>query len=145
MGNGNQTVCFCDNGPEGQAYAKAYRDVVNEENLTPISHVGAGRDVRTSSLDRELRDDFYNAVVLIVRLSGAEPLDNWAVPELGQSDEKSPVVRSGKKYLIYADGLSADALALVEAQLIGPVVRINGVADFSRRLKNDLRAALGRE
>ena len=139
MENQCKSVCFCDNGPCGDAYAKAFSEIVKKAGFTSVYYTGAGTNVRSSSLDGKLRDDFYNAEVVIVRLAGAEPLDNWAVPEL----RASSMLQSGTTYFIYADGLNDDAVDLLTAEQIGPIKRINGTMDFSRQLEADLRTVSG--
>jgi hypothetical protein len=40
MDKERHTVCFCDNGPAGQGYAKAFCAVVKEEGLVPEFYLG---------------------------------------------------------------------------------------------------------
>jgi hypothetical protein len=143
MNENRHTVCFCDNGPAGQEYAKTFCTVATEEGLVPEFYLGTGTVTRTSNQDHALRDSFYAAEVVVVRLAGSKPLDNWAVPELRGPVERCPAVQSGKKYLIYADALGDADLAEIKAQLVGPIRWISGISDFSQQLKTDLRAALG--
>jgi hypothetical protein len=144
MAKGQHTVCFCDNGPAGTEYARVFCEVVRQEGLIPEFYIGMGTSIRSSNQDRSVRDSFYGAEVVVVRFAGSDPLDNWALPELEGPQERSPVARFGKKYLIYADALEAAHIAGLDARLVGPVRRISGITDFGKRLETDLRAILGR-
>jgi hypothetical protein len=76
MADANSSIIYCDNGPYSDIYCAVFSDVVRSLGLRPVFYSGVGANIRNSSLDRELRDNFYNAGLAVVRLAGEDPLDN---------------------------------------------------------------------
>jgi hypothetical protein len=130
------SVIYCDNGPNSEQYGEVFTDVVRAIGLRPIVYRGVGAASRRSTLDRELRDDFYQGALAVVRLAGEEPLDNWAVAEFSHCQS------IGKFLLVYLDGLSTQARSNITPHVTIPVSEINGVDDFRRVLPRDVRLRL---
>jgi hypothetical protein len=72
-------------------------------HLAPIHYLGIDLTSRGSSLDTELRGDFYKAKVVILVLgkddNWRDTADNWVIPEL------SHAIKLGIKCLIYTTAL----------------------------------------
>jgi hypothetical protein len=70
MEDTNASIIYCDNGPDSARYCEVFADVVRSLGLQPVFYSGVGMNIRNSNLDRELRDDFYQATLAVVRLTG---------------------------------------------------------------------------
>ena len=70
-----------------QDYCYLAFDIIQSYGLIPFVYANAGLSIRNSSLDREIRDDFYQckATILILHGKGETLGDNWALPELKHS------------------------------------------------------------
>lgn len=106
------SVFYCDNNAGSGFNGVAFRTVKNL-GLTPLVYAGVGLEVRKSSLDKEIRDDFYRSKVVVVLVGSHKGWKNsgdcWALPELAVAESK------GIDVLIYAvsDTAGNDALALL--------------------------------
>lgn len=73
--------------------------IITDLQLTPFHYTGLDLKTRGSSLDTEIRDDFYKAKVVILVLgkdnNWRNTEDNWVIPELSYANEH------GIKCLIY--------------------------------------------
>jgi hypothetical protein len=130
------SIIYCDNGLDSAQFCAVFEDVVKSLAFRPVHYSGVGVAVRTSNQDKQLRDDFYEAIVAVIRLAGNEPLDNWAVPEFNHCQTV------GKRLLVYLDGLSAQARSTVNANITTHCIEIGGIDDFRRDLPESLRRLL---
>ena len=79
---GTRTIFYCDNGGElSAAFQAAFWRVVEGASLRGSAYSGLGARTGQSSLDREIRDDFYAADFRVVLFSNAAA-DSWVLPEL---------------------------------------------------------------
>ena len=106
---------------------------MQDVGFVPIVYTGIGQASRQSTVDRQLRDDFYRAEIAVVRLAGNFPLDNWAIPELAIH----------KRCLVYSCAIPEEMLEDVVAHSSCVLVSLAGLDDFRARLAADIRAALG--
>lgn len=128
-------IFYTDNQRESTYCPIAVR-IIQDLGLIPYFYKGAGLSVRNSSLDREIRDDFYNAKVVVIVLGKGNEWrnidDNWATPEL------ECTARFGISCLIY----SSVELSLEEVKLLklpfNPVV-VKDETDFSVIFEHDLQ------
>jgi hypothetical protein len=133
----NASIIYCDNGPDSARYCEVFADVVRSLGMRPVSYSSVGAAIRSSNQDHQLRDEFYQAAVAVIRLAGHEPLDNWAVAEFPYCQ------KVGKELLIYVDGLSAQARSTIAMNVTNPFSEISGIDDFRQNLPRDLRRLLG--
>ena len=79
-------VFFADNSKGYLERCKAFTSAVRDAGLVPLSYGGAGTAVRQSTLDREIRDDFYGAQAIVLYFGTPENNsnyeDHWALSEL---------------------------------------------------------------
>jgi hypothetical protein len=103
--------------------------------LKPVSYAGAGKAVRQSNLDREMRDDFYAARVIVLYFGsptkGSDHEDHWALQEIRH------ITESGVPCLVYVSkDFPTDVLVRYgynrEAQVV------SAEADFGAFLQRDL-------
>lgn len=106
------------------------RRIIESFGLVPFIYEGVNLRTRSSTLDREIRDDFYSAkliVVLLNPLKGALLSDNWAIPEL-------PYVTDRHVVIFASDQVPSDDVK----QLKLPVIVIEE-AQFESRLQSYLK------
>lgn len=129
---------FCHNGMGISDYDTAARQTIESLGLILFYYSGVTLAVRNSNLDREIRDDFYNAKVAVVLLCGKDQRgegqsigDNWAIPELKH------VISYGRNCLVYATAEATDE----EIESLDLPVDVRTVRDadhFAIALKQDL-------
>lgn len=76
-------VLFCSARAAGRA--SAISTIIRSLGLMPLIHEGLREGVRNSSIDREVRDDFYGAEfrVILLEEDATGPVDDhWAIKEL---------------------------------------------------------------
>lgn len=71
------------------AYLDAFLAVVRALRLRPVSWEGADRSLRQSNQAAEIAKDFYDAKVVVVRLSGDHQGDNWGVEEIAHAKSQA--------------------------------------------------------
>jgi hypothetical protein len=101
-------VFFCHNGPGTDYDGIAYR-IIESLGLTPFIYSGITLDTKKSTLEGELRDDFYKSKAIILLLLGQTQRrdnsnieDNWAIPELKCSIPQGRATSQGINYFVYA-------------------------------------------
>ncbi len=134
LGAGDR-IFYADNGSQDSQYCQAAIKVIQDLGLIYFFYQGAGLDARRSSLDREIRDDFYNAKVVVVVLGRGKGWrsmeDIWALPELKHAAEM------GIKCLVYTtENITEEELKSLELPV--PPVFIKDVNDFRTTLRKDL-------
>lgn len=128
-------VFLCVNSARG-VYAAAHartREIIGSFGLVPLIYEGARLSVRESSLDRQIRDDFYSAhlIVILLDVKQGEPLsDNWALPEVAHIDKGT--------LLVYASS-NASSDEIKNLNLPVDVVLVSGEEEFVGQLQNQLR------
>lgn len=132
--SGNRVI-LCVSSASG-VYAGVHariRKIIESFGLVPLIYEGARLKARESSLDRELRDDFYSAHLIVILLDAkhGEPLsDNWALPEVTHIAKKS--------LLVYASS-NASSDDITKLKLPVDVVLVSGEDEFVSQLQNQLR------
>ena len=128
-------VILCVSSASG-VYAGVHartREIIDSFGLVPLIYEGVRLRVRESSLDREIRDDFYSAhlIVILLDVKQEEPLsDNWALPEVTHIAERP--------LLVYASS-SASSDYIKKLSLPVDVVLVSGEEEFASQLQNQLR------
>lgn len=134
-----ENVFYTDNSAGSKEYFHVAYRIISSLDLVPFCYSGIDLKTRGSSLDKEIRDDFYASKVVTI-LSGAGPqwrdvFDNWVIPELSIAEAH------GMKILSYAMTpvseeeplrVTSDSPALVE-----------NIEDFETILRRDLQDLLG--
>jgi hypothetical protein len=81
---------YCDNGgAQSIEYQKSFWRVAHSLNYDGSAYGGLSSEVRQSNLDREIRDAFYSADV-IVAFFNQDPANSWALCEPDHVDSKKP-------------------------------------------------------
>jgi hypothetical protein len=93
-------VFFADNSNGYLERCRAFEATTGELGLVPVSYAGVGRNVRDSSVDREIRDSFYGGQAIVLYFGDlkddeGDHADHWALPEL------EPALKSGLPCLVY--------------------------------------------
>lgn len=128
-------VILCVSSASG-VYAAAHartRKIIESFGLVPLIYEGVRLRVRESTLDRELRDDFYSAhlIVILLDVKKGEPLsDNWALSEVKHVAQRP--------LLVYAPS-SASSDDIKKLDLPVDVVLVSGEDEFASKLQNQLR------
>lgn len=127
-------VILCVSSASG-VYAAAQtriRNIIESFGLVPLIYEGVRLRVRESSLDREIRDDFYSAdlIVILLDVKEGEPLsDNWALPE---------IKHISKRPLLVCASSSASSDEIKKLNLPIDVVLVDGKEDFADHLQKQL-------
>jgi hypothetical protein len=130
-----ERVFFADNSKGGQARADVFQKTVRGMGFVPVFYVGAGSAVRQSSLDSEMRGDFYSARAIVLYfgspVEGSNDEDHWVLDELGHA------IASGTPSLIYVSkDFPRDVLAKHGYRQDPEVLMTD--ADFGAALRRDL-------
>ncbi len=128
-------ICYVENAVGQEKYESVAYNVIAELGGQTHFYSGAGLAVRESNVDRQLRDSFYSADLVVVRLSGPDIRDNWAIPEI-ESGHIKP-----EKLLLYVDqGLDTSLLEQVQLPM-APNVVVDREA-FAKQLAADVSRLL---
>lgn len=125
-------VILCVSSASG-VYAGVHartRKIIDSFGLVPLIYEGVRLRVRESSLDREIRDDFYSAhlIVILLDVRQGEPLsDNWALPEVAHI-AKRPL-------LVYASS-NASSGDIKKLNLPVDVVLVSSEEEFVKDLRH---------
>lgn len=88
MINPGDKVFYSDNkkGEEIFKYSNIAVRIIEELGLIPLKYVGIELGTRNSSLDKDIREDFFQSKVVILLLGKGDErediIDHWAIPEL---------------------------------------------------------------
>jgi hypothetical protein len=117
---------YCDNGgAQSIEYQKSFWRVADSLNYDGSAYGGLSLESRQSNLDREIRDAFYSADV-IVALFNQDPANSWAFSELGH-------VNSKKIFAFVTPSINLEALSTADNLMI-----VADAEDFERKLKTIL-------
>ena len=127
-------VFYTDNNRSLRSeYCKIAKKTIVDLGLIPYYYTGIDLKTEGSSLDTEIRDDFYSAKVVILVLGKDKKWrdieDNWVIPELPFA------IKQGIKFLIYTTN------PLIEEEIKRLPVKpffIEGQEHFKNTLRADL-------
>lgn len=125
-------VILCVSSASG-VYAGVHsriRKIIDSFGLVPLIYEGARLRVRESSLDREIRDDFYSAHLIVILLDGGSLSDNWALPEVAHTADRP--------LLVYASS-NASSDDIKNLALPVDVALVSGEEEFASLLRDQLR------
>jgi hypothetical protein len=129
-------VFYVDNAPHTASYHKSACDVIRAMNFVPLIYRGITLTTRTSSVDREIREDFYKSKIVILLLGVGngwlDMRDNWVFPELAYA------ASAGMRILAYL----TEEVGQTEVDSLGLPVSYGIVGDeasFAKLLAEDLR------
>ncbi len=133
MLSSGDTVFFCTNSAVTNSFHAAAFNVIQSLALVPVTYAGAGLEISKSNLDREIREDFYKArlIVLFLESGQSRPIaDNWALAELQH--------RPNISLIVYATAgtpkMDIDQLHLPESPIfVGDEAEF--MKDFRRRIE----------
>ncbi len=130
-----ERVFFADNSKDYQVRCEVFRGTVQGMGLEPAIYAGAGNAVRQSSLDRDMRDDFYAARAIVLYFGspkeGSDHEDHWVLQEIKH------VIESGVPCLVYVSkDFPRDIL--VKHAHNGEVEVLSTEVEFSTALQRDL-------
>lgn len=132
-------VFFSDNGESITDYSSMASRTIQTLGLTPLVYGGTGLNVRTSTLDKEIRDDFYQSKVVVLVLGKGEKWksigDNWAIPELDHA------ISSGIKCFVYITSQITEEEIRSISLPINPVI-VRHEKHFGTILKQSLEQLL---
>lgn len=127
-----RSVIYCEGGRDGLGFNIPFIETARERGFHPVWYLGVDLSTRRSTIDRELRNDFYRAEIRVVMLTGDDPLDHWAVPELPHCREYC------KKHLVYASVATDESWEKAIEGVPVRIQRLSGVNEFRIRLAEDL-------
>jgi len=138
-------VFFAENSEEsgvlnGKYGFEFYRIAGTELGLFAIYYQGAKLEIRESSLDREMRNDFYGSRALALYLGTPKPgsthHDNWVLPELKHA------IAQGMECLIYVSPTFPRELLKQYGYENAPKI-VHTKAEFCSVLLDDLKRLVG--
>jgi hypothetical protein len=122
----------CEPSSERGDYIEAFTDVVRSLGLRPVFYNGAGADTKNSSLDREIRDDFYKAKAAVIRVSPPKLEDNWVVDER----KNAPSTSQHSIFLVYS------MAAISDLSWAAGSIQISSAKEFSTSLRAELSKSM---
>jgi hypothetical protein len=139
----SKAVCYIDNGPDALAYCVRAKQVIERCNMIPITYANFGERVRRSNQDREVRDDFYGAKVVAIRLSGdpGKVADHWAIAEFEKVWDQAFFKTRGERLLVYAD-MPIPVAILRQHRLPESIHVVRDLNHFETQFEIDLKALL---
>jgi hypothetical protein len=133
-----ERVFFADNSEGDQAHCELFARTARALGLETVFHAGAGAAVRHSSLDREIRNDFYAARAVVLYFGapkeGSNHEDHWVLPEIRH------VANTGVPCLVYVSENFPKAILANHGYQSEPNVTTE--ADFSAILQRDLASLI---
>jgi hypothetical protein len=81
-----ERVFYADNSKDYLIRCGVFGQVVRDMGLEPVLYGGVGNMVRQSSVDSEIRNDFYTARAIVLYFGspkqGSDHEDNWVLEEI---------------------------------------------------------------
>lgn len=133
-----ENVFYTDNNADSSEYSGVAYQTISSLDLMPLCFAGIDLNTRGSSLDKEIRDDFYASKVVVI-LIGSGPQwrdarDNWVFAELSRAQTFEMKILSYVLTPVSDEEpfcLTPDSPALVE-----------NIKDFESILRKDLQDLL---
>ncbi len=133
-----ERVFFADNSKDDQARCAVFARTTRDLGLVPVSYSGAGTAVRHSSLDREIRNDFYAARAVVLYFGtpkeGSSHGDHWVLREIRH------VASAGVPCLVYVSEDFPKEILVNHGYQNEP--KVTSEADFGAALGRDLASLI---
>ncbi|RJR46748.1 MAG: hypothetical protein C4576_10580 [Desulfobacteraceae bacterium] len=130
------SVFYTHNQDSPGTFGPVAVEVIRNLGLIPLVYIGAGTDVRNSSLDREIREDFYRSKAAIIVLGKGKTWrelgDMWVLPELHSA------FSTGLECLVYRT-MDVNDEEIERLRLPVKTVEISGEDDFRAAIGRDLK------
>jgi len=139
MNNPQDKIFYCASGESLRNYSIIASRIIKEIGLTPFVYENIELNAKSSNLDKEIRDDFYESKIAIIVLGmqkgGKEIGNNWAIPEL------SSAISIGIKCFVYILAKITKKEIEVLNLPLDPII-ITDERDFESKLERDLLSYL---